>query len=263
MKRRKEMSFGDVILNTAAQKRRAAKARREGSDAGAERPRDVFLESCAQIARALEPEGYKWTKSRQSAVRKAGDFLYDVFFQTSSSNIAGQTVIVWIHASVLSPRLKRWRREQLGEEDPSDVVAGGQIGNLLPEHSWMEWDVADRRTRPAVIADAVAAIRSIALPYFGRFEDAGALGEFLRAAELPSMGIDNAMEFLLCFAQRDAAEAAGRLFLRSHNLIDAFRDEMIRPKSEEELRQRSSAAYAPTVAQLARLARAFDLKLTE
>ena len=88
MKRRKEMSFEDVIANTAAQKRRAAKARRTGPDPGAERPRDVFLESCAQIARAFEPDGYKWTKSRQSAVRKAGHFLNDLFFQTSSNNIA-------------------------------------------------------------------------------------------------------------------------------------------------------------------------------
>lgn len=56
---------------------------------------------------------------------------------------------------------------------------------------------------------------SIALPYFDRFADIPSLCALLQREELPAMHIAHAIEFLLCFADRPAADAALKSFFRS------------------------------------------------
>ncbi len=228
MKRRKEMSFWEVITDTARQKAEAARGHARGTPPGVERPRDVFLAACEQIAKALEPQGYVWTKSQKAATRKAGDLRLQVWFQPSHNSIAGKRVTIWIHALVLSPRMKQWRKTHLEEAYATGYVAGGQIGNLVPERSWMQWDVADPGQRQGVIADAIDAVRAIALPYLARFEDLPALVATLRHSELPEMSISAAIEFLHCFADKDSAEQCGKAFLRRNpEFVADYRREVL------------------------------------
>ncbi len=152
----KSLSFGDVIAATAKQKRDAAKAR--SSPTAAEKPRDVILRACEEIGRHLNPDGFSFVKSGPKLKRVHGDRVFSILFQSDRNNIAGRRAAVWIHAGVQNAG----RPEFLG---------GGQIGNLLPEPTWMEWDFADERTREAEVSDAVDAIRRIVLPFFDRFED--------------------------------------------------------------------------------------------
>lgn len=234
MEVRKNMSFEETIRNTAQQKADAACARAKGAPAGVERPRDVFLMSCEEIARGLAPFGYAWKKSRKTAVREAGDFRFEVSFQANRNNVAGQLVAVWIHAVVCSNRLREWRGTHLEEAEPTDYVGGGQIGNLQPNQSWMEWNLANPGRRAAVIADAVSAIRQIAFPFFALFENLPALITFLRSnSHIPGMDVEAAIRFLHCFSDPASAEEAGKAFLKERpEFLPKYKREVISPRTD-------------------------------
>ena len=60
--------------------------------------------------------------------------------------------------------------------------------------------------RSAVIADIVAFIRGVALPFFARFEDPKELISALQFADVPAVGIADAVELALCFADKSSAK---------------------------------------------------------
>ncbi len=177
-------------------------------------PRNLFLAACTDIAGSLAPLGFKFAKSGPHAQRKAGEFAYQVSFQSSHKNVAGHYVALWIHATVSSKRLGEWRASQSHALGVGDGVAGGQIGNLVRPHGWRDWNLA-ATSRSAVIADAISAVHSIALPYFDRFTDIPTLCALLQHEELPAMQIARGIEFLLCYADVSAANLALASFFRS------------------------------------------------
>jgi hypothetical protein len=177
-------------------------------------PRDLYLAACKEIAESFSSLGFKFARSGPHTQRKHGEFTYRISFQTSPRNIAGHYVALSIHANVLSKRLAEWRTSQASALGSGDYVAGGQIGNLVRPHGWRDWNLAVSNRSP-VIADAISAVLSIALPYFDRFEDIPSLCTLLRREELPAMEIAHIVEFLLCFADRSAADAAMSGFFRS------------------------------------------------
>lgn len=221
----------EVFTDTAARKLRAAQARFGDHVPSAEPPREVFLAGCQHIADALAPDGFKYARSGPKLTRKTSEFSFQIYFQSSHHNISGELVAVWIHANVHSKRLGAWRAAQPHSPSSSDGVAGGQIGNLLPTASWMEWNLADPTHRAAALSDAIATIRRIALPYFAQFEDVPAFSERLICEDVPSMSMPLPIEFLLCFANRSTAEACLHRFLRTrpdilgqyHNDLATFR----------------------------------------
>ncbi len=152
----KSRSFVDVIVATAQQKHDAAMARSSGVDA--EKPRDVILRSCQAIAGKFKEDGFSFVKSGPMLKRVQNGRLFKVVFQSDRNNIAGRRAAVWIHAII-------------DEAGSGTRVAGSQIGNLLAERSWMEWDFADEASRENEVADAVAAIRRVVLPFFATFEN--------------------------------------------------------------------------------------------
>jgi hypothetical protein len=178
--------------------------------------RDLFLTACGEIAESLSPLGFKFAKSGPHTQRKDGDFTYRVAFQSSHKNVAGQYVALWIHVTVRSKRLAGWRASQPHALGVGDGVAGGQIGNLVRPHKWRDWNLATQ-TGAAVIADATSTVHSIALPYFQRFADVESLCALLQREELPAMDTARAIEFLLCFADRSAADAALSTFFQARS----------------------------------------------
>lgn len=192
--------------------------------------REQYLAACTEIAESLSPLGFKFAHSGPHAQRKSGDFTYRVSFQSSHNNVPGQSVALWIHATVSSKRLGEWRASQPHALGVGDGVAGGQIGNLVRPQGWRNWNLVGP-TRAAVIADATSAVHSIALPYFARFADVPSLCEQLQREEIPAMDTARAIEFLLCFADRTAANAALCTFFRArpdlhpdfHIHLQAFR----------------------------------------
>jgi hypothetical protein len=155
----KSLSIGDVIVATAKQKRDAARARSSSVDA--EKPRDVILRACEMIADQLKHDGFSFVRSGPKLKRVRGDHVFSILFQSDRNNIAGRRAAVWIHAGVQN-------------KGRAAFIDGGQIGNLVPQKTWMEWDFADKRARESEINDAVAAIKRIILPFFAQFENRAA-----------------------------------------------------------------------------------------
>jgi len=212
--RKETRSLADVVADVASRKSAAAKARFAGTPPGQEAPREVYLAACTSIGTHLAAYGFKYAKSGPRARRRSGDFTFEISFQSSHHNIGGNHVALWIHANVLSARMKTWRERQ-AHLQPFDFVAGGQIGNLQANHCWCEWDLAKRRKRDETIRDAINSIEELAFPYFVLFEDVPALVQKLAQEEIPEFSIDRAIEFLMCFADQPTARLAAATFLRT------------------------------------------------
>lgn len=185
-----------------------------------ESPRELFLESCGRIADSLAPLGFKYAKSGPHTQRKHGEFSYRVSFQSSRYNTAGEYVALWIHANVFSKRLAAWRAAQAWTLHSGDYVAGGQIGNLVVPNRWRDWNLAEGI---GTTTEAISAVQEVALPYFKRFEDVPGLCGLLQREEIPGLYIGPAIEFLLCFADRDEAHAAlSNFFKRRPELLPEY-----------------------------------------
>lgn len=152
----KSLWFLEAIMVTAQHKHDAACARASGADA--EAPRDVILRSCQAIANELKEDGFSFVKSGPRLKRVRGGRVFTIAFQSDRNNIAGRRAAVWIHAIV----------DEVGS---GARIAGSQIGNLLAERVWMEWDFANEASRVTEISDAVLAVRQIILPFFATFEN--------------------------------------------------------------------------------------------
>ncbi len=210
--RRKDIR--DVLSDTARRKRRVAEVRFGGAPTSGEVPRDVYVAACQAIATPLGADGYTYAKSGPKLSRKSQDFSFRLSFQSSHHNTPGELVVLWIHANVMSPTLKKWRTGHVCLREGSDFVAGGQIGNLLPRHSWMEWNLALPGDRDQQIADAIATIRRVAYPYFAMFDDIPRLVARLVVENVPSFDPASALDFLMCFASQSEALRAARRMLR-------------------------------------------------
>ncbi len=206
----KSLSFSEAVIATAHQKRDAA-ASRASSNTGLEKPRDVILAAIAQIAAQLETDGFVFYKSGPRLKRVRGDLTHEIMFQSDRNNIAGQRAAVWIHGVVTSRKLADWRRKNAHpwlrrEGAQAGWIIGGQIGNLGPAPSWMEWDFADPVTRPVEIDDAVTAIRRIMLPFFELFDDPAAAVDILIHHQVcPQKSL---LEYAIAVLGKQAAETA-------------------------------------------------------
>ena len=143
----KPPSLLESLAQMARQKHEAARARHM-ADHGAEKPREIILTACSAIADQLSKDGFSFLKSGPKLKRKARDLTHNIHFQSDRNNVAGRRAAMWIHASVSSDIMARWRLENPmpwnGTHKPSlAIITGGQIGNLLPNSSWMEWNFAD------------------------------------------------------------------------------------------------------------------------
>jgi hypothetical protein len=224
--RKESRSIADFIADVAYRKRRAALARFAATQTGLETPRDVYLAACASIGAHLEESlGFKFAKSGPHSRKRSSEFTFQIGFQSSRHNIAGEHVNLCIHGNVWSARIKKWREEQVFLHS-SDYVAGGQIGNLQADHCWLDWELGDPHKRDETIRDAIKAIEELAFPYFAKFEELPSLFRFLVERDLPAMTIDRVVEFLMCFADQPTARLAATNFLkRRPDLVRAYQVE--------------------------------------
>jgi hypothetical protein len=205
------------------------------------------MAACAEIAGRFAGEGFRFAKSGPHARKKSGDFAYQVAFQSSPRNIAGVSVKLWVHGTVFSKKLEAWRKSH-PELQAIDYVAGGQIGNLVEKNRWRDWDLADPRTRPQVIQEAIAAIDEVALPYFAWFDKPDAMIERVQNEDVPSMMIDRVVEFLMCFAAPEAARrAASNFLIRRPDLVADYQRDFGR-YAERGLEYRHPSGYAMQLA---------------
>jgi hypothetical protein len=229
---RRSKQFGEAVRDTAHRKLRAAAARFGRVAARGEAPRTVYLAACQAIADALASDGFERTRSKPTLSRKTSGFSDHIYFQSSHHNVAGELVVMWIHAGVTSRALKTWRATHPCLMGASDRVAGGQVGNLVEPSSWMEWNLASESQRADEIADAVATIRELAYPYFALFGDLRAVRARLIAEDVPSMWLASALDFLMCFGSKaEVLALARRVFLEKDQIRDRYRASLARYQS--------------------------------
>jgi hypothetical protein len=224
----KALSFPGLVSATARQKAEAARARSAGS--AAEKPKEVILSACEAIAADLKADGFSFAKSGPKLKRVQGDLTFTVAFQSDRNNIAGKRAAVWIHAGVTSEKLAKARRSHPmpwgGDDGPgAGAVTGGQIGNLLAEPTWMEWDFAQQDTRQSEIDDAIGAVRRIILPFFALFDDPASAVELL--IHRPALWPTSLVQYANVAVSREAAEAAGNAFLKCNPPIRERFDEAL------------------------------------
>lgn len=217
----------EIVRDIAGRKIRAAAARFRRAPSGGEAPGEVYAAACQAIADALSSDGFAYTRSKATLKRKTSDFGFYIYFQSSHNNVAGELVMLWIHAGVTSRALKAWRVTHPCLVHPSDIVAGGQIGNLVKPESWIEWNLASAEQRDDEIADAVTTIRELAYPYFALFDNVATVRQQLVAEGLPSMWPASALDLLMCYGSKDEALAfARRIFLEQEEVRDRYRQSL-------------------------------------
>lgn len=214
MPRETPENFEAVLRSTALHQQKAAELRFAGTPPGTEPAREVFRAACTEVGSALQPLGFKYSKSAQHCVRKAGVFSHVVSFQSSHNNVSGQHVRLWMHAVVRSKTLKQWRIGRLPENLVNDYVAGGMVHRLSGVHAMVEWELADPRSRTATVADVVAFVESDVLPYFERFSDPEGIIEQLATSEISAFDLRPSIEFALCFGDKTKGQAVLDRFLR-------------------------------------------------
>ena len=248
MGRKDFRSFEEVLRSVAEQKAAAAKARFVAADPTVEKPRDVYVAGCAAIAQSLVPDGFHYAKSKQALHRVVGSFVHHVSFQSSHNNIAGQSVVMWMHANVRCRELGAWRSRQSTPLRTDDWVAGGMVHNLAPEHAMIEWQLADPASRSATIANAQEFARTVVLGYFALFEDPQRTVVELLRAPINAFSIGDQIEFVLCFAgQREG----NRVLQRFVDLRSDLRNQMrraIERVGREGLPEHPPSAFADVVA---------------
>jgi hypothetical protein len=191
-------------------------------------PRAVFLAAAGEIAARFEPAGWRYAPSGPHLRRASGRFTTWLRFGTSTRNAPGALVVMNVSARVTSRELARWRSERPDRVRRGDGVAAGQIGNLGPRPTWLDWNLADARRRPAAITDVVARVEELALPWLDSFRDGDALADRLRGERLPCMWVGDAIEVLVWLGHRGAAEEHARLCLQAPGVADAFARELRR-----------------------------------
>jgi hypothetical protein len=186
---------------------------------GKEKPRDVFLSACADVARVFETRGFRYAKSGPHMSRRSGEFTFEVAFASSHHNVAGGHVGLTVYAGVLSNALRKWRRDQgMSSDDANNRVAGGMVQNLKPGMPVASWDVADSRSRPAILRHVERAIETAALPYFELFADEDALARRLETDVVPCFYAREAIEWLLSRGMRESATRHAKALLADRRL---------------------------------------------
>jgi len=185
--------------------------------------REVFREGCAQIALALQSQGFKYFKGKQCCTREHCGFSNEIWFQSSRYNSSGWHVQLSMHAAVSSKRLQAWRVERLPNYVPTAHVAGGMVHLLGNKFALVQWELADPEDREATVLDALSFINSEVMPYFVLFEDPASLIQTLTVEALPALELVASVEFAYCYAGRDQAQAVlSRFVIERPDLAEAI-----------------------------------------
>jgi hypothetical protein len=183
-------------------------------------PRAIFLSVCEEIAQAFAGNGFKFAISGPHLTKVTDNFKFRISFASSHDNRAGIYVALWMYASIRNLQLQQWRKRQSHPYRSDDWVAGGTV-HVLADKKYFEWNLAEDAKRAAVVADGIGFIRAYILPYFNTFSDPGLVISKLCHSEIPAFEIGSAIEFAMCFSNKDQAQRVlTRFILERKDLAD-------------------------------------------
>src|SRR5216683_5863723 len=219
-----------------------------------ERPRDVYLAACAEIARSMVPLGFRYYRSKPRLVKRAGDLTYEILFKSSPRNclispdqrngiahallLYGErhqinltndhiedmlqgNVSLSMEASVCSKQLLQWRCSQSFPLRTDDYLAGDDVGKLRQPPSPVTFNLAQRTTRQQTTVDAGTLAHEVALPFFELFLNPSDLIDHLLEKDLPGFWEALAFDYVLCFGNRQLGLALLRRRLSGDGALQA------------------------------------------
>ena len=208
-----------------------------------ERPREVYLTACSQIAQGFEPLGFRYFRSKQKLLRREGDFVCDIQFQSSPRNflipaeqrdsvaeqmldygeqhnlrftsheiddLRQRSIHLQMAATVRCKRLQEWRAAQTCPLRKDDHVADRRFGSF---------NLAPLMTREQSIVEAGVLARQTALPFFDLFKNPADLVGRVMEKEVPGFWEVPAFDFVLCFGGRELASEMLQRVLESDSSL--------------------------------------------
>jgi hypothetical protein len=194
-------------------------------------PREIYLSACGRIAEAFVEEGFDYQPGQQRMLKCEGDLTLDIHFQSSRRNFlvnknddpgigkrqissylsfgelqAYGNVALITHAGGHSKTFELWQSKHPHPCGAKGLIAGGQIGNLQKKHRWIEYNLANPRTRAKQIELAIQLIRLVGLPYLYAFRNPTKLIQRLIDGQLQGFSESGALEYVMCFGSSDQAK---------------------------------------------------------
>ncbi len=200
-----------------------------------DRTRTIFLRTCHLVAASLEQYGYNYAKSSPRCTKRTGDLQLTISFGSDKNNLKGSKINLFVNANVFSRKIEKWA---IRKSIPwaTDFVAGGQIGNLVRNKQWIQWNLADSERSASSTLNLIKTIHKVALPYLDRFENPDKLATILINQDFPGMEIHHVLNFLMYFCNAGVAAEAGANFLQRHPaFIPEYRNEIEFFKDEESI----------------------------
>jgi hypothetical protein len=201
-----------------------------------EKPREIFLAACAEIAQGLVPLGFRYLRSKPRLVRQEGDLRFEILFGSHPRNWLVQpdqrdataaamleygarhnlkftehhiqdllqgSVDLTLMVAVYSRRVKQWRESQPTPLRLDDYVAGDEIGRLRTPPALATFNLAPKATRQQCIVEAAVLCHEVALPFFDVFRRPDELMERLMDRDLPGFWEATTFDYVLCFGGRE------------------------------------------------------------
>ena len=208
-----------------------------------------------RLGDSLAEAGFRFLKSGPKSRRVGPIFSHNICFQTSYSNVRGRYVALWIQINVRSQQLLASRRAHpLPGPAVDDFVAGVNLGQLMSDGGWLEFNLAQDPER--VLSQAIECIEQWVLPYFERFNDPQHLVAEILAGSATSLEPQAALECCLCFGtEQQATVCLSELLGQDPVHVQRYREYRRRYESEGMPEGRARRCSD----QLARIALAYGL----
>lgn len=250
-------SLTDLFKNVAKEKHRAAISKHQDLKCD-ELPRNVYDDSCEQIAAALISKGFSYSKSSHHLTRRNDDLKFTIHFQSSYNNVAGELVSLIFAANIRSRIIKKWRIAQSRPLRKDEWIAGGLIHLIDGNNVFIRWNLADKESRKETINDIITQINEIAIPFFDKFLMPEMVINELTRASINAFNIGDQIEYSLCFSGIRKAQMVLNRFLS--NRPDLLPDIL---KSKDNLKENGFPDYFVTRHSdvIAHILTAYDLKI--
>ncbi|MDR1911140.1 MAG: DUF4304 domain-containing protein [Helicobacteraceae bacterium] len=256
-----EYSLETALADLADRKRNFNKPNQSGLT---QKPREVYLAACEEIANRYEKLGFKYSKSRQHLTlkQKESEFIFRISFQSSHYNSIGYVALT-VHAYVLSNKYQKWQAEcgvkRFCEYRFSEgIISGAQIGNLQEKCVWLKWNVGDLATREKEIDNIADKIDKLAIPFFEKFNDRDRLIKEIESMwEAYGFTEDGVAKFLMYMDSKRALEKTFSKFLTKQKFWNKYR------KALAQLKESGTLKESNYWERLAHLTIELDLELRE
>jgi len=193
--------------------------------------RDIFLAACRKVAEALEPDGFRYRKSRAELVKKESDLTFIVRFQSSRRNVVGLenspgfglslvgkvpvigglldllffgNVAFITHVTVEDAHVGQWRSALRWPLRSDALIASTNIGYLGTKGAWLDLNLANQRMRDRHMAETITLIRDSAFPYFDLFRDPQRVVATLKEKSIAGMSEVGEVEYAVHYAGPEA-----------------------------------------------------------